>query len=125
LLQHPSWDQEIPEIDFPQTVDIMGKSLLLHLLQCFRSQPEMTAGKLLASPLSDEQKQMIASLAAVEFPLTESGLLAEFKGALARLQELAIKQQLESLIQKAKSTPLSPEEKQILSDLFASKSDEG
>lgn len=122
LLQYPRLSLEAPNTDFLETITIPGKSLLQHLLQCFRSQPEMTAGKLLASPLSNEQKQHVATLAAVEFPLTESGLAAEFQGALERLREYAAKQELEALIHKAKSTELSTQEKQTLSQLLADKS---
>ena len=122
LLQYPPLVQHITEINHLQNITLPGKTLLLRLLQRFRNDPELTTGKLLSSPISDEEKQTIARLTAIEFPLTESGLTAEFIGALKRLEELNRNQQLEALIQKAKSTELSVTEKQTLSQLLSDKS---
>ncbi len=122
LLQYPHLAQEVHKDHILQSIDIQGKSLLLDLIQWFRSQPTLTTGTLLALPLSEAQKKTISMLARMEFPLSKTGLVAEYKGALKRLEELATQQQLATLIQKAKITPLCPEEKQRLSNLLAKKS---
>lgn len=121
LLQQPQLAEQIGDSHFLQSIDIEGKALLLDLLQHFQSQSEPTAGKLLASTLPDEQKQQIAELAAIDFPLDEAGLQAEFQGTMERLAERYATQQLDHLIHKAKSAELTPTEKQTLSELLATK----
>jgi len=121
LLQKPPLASLVGNVELLEATDIEGKSMLLYLLKTFQSQPEMTAGKLLTSSLSDEQKQRIAAMAAIEFPFDEEGLHTEFQGVLNRLKEMYIKQQTNHLIQKAKTTQLSDEEKSSLQNLLSHK----
>jgi len=121
LLQQPQLATLVDEPKFLDNIEIDGKSMLLYLWQQFQSNPELTTGKLLGLSLTNEQKQRIAEMAAIEFPLDSKGFETEFQGVLQRLNELYIKNQVEYLIQKAKTTGLSDQEKQTLQSLLAQK----
>jgi DNA primase len=121
LLQHPELAETIDDIGFLDTIPLDGTTLLRDLICMCKKNPQINAGKLLASPLAEEQKQHIAELAAVEFPMPKDGLQSEFQGAMDRLKERHIKQQMDHLIRKARKTELSLDEKQQLQALLAHK----
>lgn len=123
LLQHPQLAEKTDNLMALKTVKAPGKSLLIQLIQHFKKQPDITTGKLLAQWSSPEEKAWIAKLAAYQFPIPESGIEAEFLGAISRLKEHYTKQQLQQLISKAKLTELSPVEKQQLQALLIHKVD--
>jgi len=124
LLQQPQLASLVTDTEFLEMLDIDGKSMLCYLLEQFQSQPELTAGKLLASSLTQEQKQRIAEMAAIEFPFDQNGFQTEFQGTLKRLHEFHIKKQTNHLIQKAKTATLSDAEKSTLQNLLAHKTAE-
>ncbi len=121
LLQYPNLVDKISDLTALQTVEAPGKSMLIQLIQHFKKQPDLTTGKLLAQWDNAEEKQWIAKLAAHQLPIPEEGVEAEFLGAIARLEERYARQRRQQLIDKAKTTALSPAEKQQLQSLLTDK----
>ena len=64
---------------------------------------------------------LIAKLAAWEFSFPESGIEAEFLGAIECLNQLSQEKLRQYLIQKAKKTSLNESEKQKLTSLLKNK----
>jgi len=122
LLQHPQLAQKI---DDASTNSANQKSLLIRLIAHFRQHPEITTGELLTQWDNTDERQTIAKLAAYQLPIPKAGVEAEFLGAIARLKERRAKQQLQALINKAKTTDLTTEEKQQLKSLLHDKVDQG
>jgi DNA primase len=121
LLHYPHLAQKI---DDASANNANQKSLLIRLIAHFRQHPEITTGELLTQWDNPEERQTIAKLAAYQLPIPETGVEAEFLGAIARLKERRTKQQLQQLINKAKSVELNLEEKQQLQSLLRNKVDQ-
>lgn len=121
LLQSPSLASKITNLEPLKLVDAPGKHMLIQLIQALKDQPNLTTGALLAQWDNSEEKEQIAQLAAHELPIPETGIEEEFLGAIARLEERHTEQQLQQLINKAKASGLTPNEKQALQALLANK----
>jgi len=124
LILYPYLAEKVTNLAVLEMVDAPGKSMLLQLIQCLKKRPDITTGQLLAEWENPEERQSIAKLAAHPLPISEDGVEAEFLGAIARLEERHTYQRLQQLINKAKSTDLSPTEKQQLQSLLANKTAE-
>lgn len=98
-----SWHESTSEIN-----------LLIELLKYFCEHSSQTLSDLLAEIQDEEKRDVIARIAVYTLPIPTSGMLAEFQGALSRLIEKNEARQLSCLIEKAKTTGLTMEEKQLL-----------
>jgi DNA primase len=89
-----------------------GADLLRALLEFLRAYPNITSGTIIEHWRDSEHYNTLQKLAVWRHGLPESGIAAEFNGALQRLQEQAREQRLESLIAKSRFAPLTEQERQ-------------
>ena len=119
LLQKPELITEINPLPDFDGVQVPGIELLLKLIAILKNFPTLSIGILLGRWDDEAERYHIAQLAAHQLPISaEEGLLAELKGALSRLQEQQAQNLAETLINKAKTHMLTPEEKKRLQKLL-------
>ncbi len=118
LLCEPKLALEASELDNLTSTDLPGTKLLITLVQHLKSNPQQTVGELLTQWEDEDEKRRISELAARELSIPLTGMLSEFKGAIARLLEQSDNALAEQLIEKAKTTELSQEEKKLLQKLL-------
>ncbi len=109
------------ECDINQLSDLKalpGAELLIKLLQLLSKNQKLSVGELMAMSDDEDEKRAIAELAAHRHPFPVEGMLLEFSGAIARLQENYLDHLTNDLIIKAKQNELSPDEKKKLSALL-------
>ena len=116
LLQEPKLARHASPLDFELTLS--DSQLLKILLQLYDSQPNLSIGEILER-LNQEQQDSVTWLATHKFPFDSEGMLAEFSGAMARLNESQRETELDTLINRSKHEQLSPEEKQRLTQLLS------
>lgn len=117
LLEQPSLVSELPQLP---ALSLPHSRLLNELIAALRQQPDTSIGTLIAHWQEDpELQQQIAELAARSLHTPDHGIRDEFLGAIMRVLEQEREQTLHTLIQKAKVTPLTGEEKQQLQELLA------
>jgi len=120
LLNRPALIELIENTYQWQLLDFKHKDFFELLLPTLKQHPQMNVGDLLAI-IDTKYHPSIAKLAAWEPPFPESGIEAEFLGAIERLNQLNQEQLRQHLIQKAKKTSLSDLEKQKLNNLLKNK----
>lgn len=118
LLQQPELASHISNTQDLETILAPGVSLLSRLISLFQQNPALNTGNLLALCENTRDQQKIAQLAARRLPIPTEGLALELKGALRRLYEQHADNLAQQLIQKAKTTNLTPEEKKKLHKLL-------
>lgn len=117
LLQRPGLASQIGDTAHLSLINAPGIPLLMKLIPLLQQSPTMSAGMLLEQWSDDEERRLIASLAARSIP-EDADVVAELKGAFARLREQQNDALANSLIQKAKTTNLSASEKETLQTLL-------
>ncbi len=119
ILHQPELTELVTDMTWLHEIEAPGKKLLLNILQLLKQQPELTTGELLAYSEEEEERQVIAMLAARKPGIASEAMKAEFLGALASLQQHAAGQAIHVLVEKVKNSQLNLEEKQQLQILLA------
>lgn len=96
-------------------------SLFIKVLTIYQQNTMLSIGELLQRLDSAEEKQCVALLAAKELVIPETGILEEYRGAIACLIQQEQEQKIRFLIQKAKQGVLNENEKKQLQLLIESK----
>jgi DNA primase len=94
--------------------------LLTRLLDLLRNQPNLKQGPLLEHWRDKPDAPHLFKLASLPLPIPENGIEKEFFGALQRLTEQHRKQETNKLLDKARTTSLSAEERDELKRLLGS-----
>lgn len=116
LLQEPKLARHAPPLDFD--LNTSERQLLKTLIQLYHSEPNISIGESFER-LTQEQQSRFAWLATHKFPFDSEGMLAEFNGAIARLNESRLEKELNDLIDRSKREQLSPLDKQRLTQLLS------
>ena len=96
-----------------------GGELLIQLLELLQDNPNLKTGAVLERWRNRKESRYLAQLAQWKPPFDdEAGLEAEFRGALARLEQQQRAHRTDALLQKAKEGTLSAEEKSELQQLL-------
>jgi DNA primase len=119
LLQRPQLISAVADVSDLAEINSPGIPLLLKLIALLQKTPMANTGVILEQWPTDEERGLIASLAARYLPLAETDdLAAELHGAFHRLREQQADALAAALIQKAKTAGLSSAEKEILQKLL-------
>lgn len=120
LLEWPEIAQHAGEPNRFEELSIPGIRLLQSMLEFLRDRPNFSTGAILEHWRGTPEGESLARLASWDHPVPRDGALEEFLGTLRLLDDLLLEQRTESLLQKSKVVPLSPEEKQALQALLLS-----
>lgn len=123
LIQQPHLINELSDPTIFDELNIPNRVFLTELLAALREKPEMTSGALLEHFRATEHFATLNKLLHYTLPTPESGVKAEFIGAIQRLNKTVQEQKIENLLSKANQTGLSQEEKLYLRTLLEQKSD--
>jgi DNA primase len=118
LLHQPALAELIKDSEL-ELLDIPCKKLFSQILQALRRQPDLTTGELMASIDDPQEQQLMAQLAARIPGISHEGVKAEFLGAISSLEQHALDQNINQLVEKAKKSQLNLEEKRKLQSLLA------
>jgi DNA primase len=118
LLQNPQLIGLIENFEVIKTIQQRGIPLLCELIQVLQHIPTMTTGALLEHWRDSSHYAALVKLATVEHLIPAEGLEAEFNGIIKQIQQLAIDQQVDKLMEKGKSEELSDVERKLLQTLL-------
>jgi DNA primase len=99
-------------------LDSTGVTLLADMLELIGNQPNLTSVQLIERWHDREEYRYLNKLAAMDLPVPEEGMEAEFRGVLHRLETQLRKEELERLLDKADGEGLTSDEKQQLKNLL-------
>ncbi|VAX10365.1 DNA primase [hydrothermal vent metagenome] len=116
LLQYPEVAQVL---DLPtdwQGLDAPGIDLLSELLTTIQANPTISRGALFEHWRDRKEGRYLSKLATLE--LHTEGHTAEFQDTIVRLRSQFRKQEMEQLLEKARQTTITSDDKQHLNQLF-------
>jgi DNA primase len=116
LIQQPALSALITE-PLP-VLDIPGFDLFHQIIGLTQQNSGITMGGLLEHWRGQEDSAVLVKLAQLEHMIPETGIEAEFIGAIKQLRQLANTKIIDDLLNKAALTGLSSEEKQTLTNLI-------
>lgn len=115
LLEHPMLAHETTELDAATSTEPRDQ-LLVKLIDILRVNPQMTQGMVLEYFRGAAEGQYLEKVARWQWVAPEEGVKAEYLGALARVKAQQIEQRMQDLLEKARLSALTPEEKQNLNN---------
>jgi len=121
LLHRPELAECVEDIDALRNIDSPGIPQLVELLELLKSHPQPNTAGVLAlwqGTHGEESAEALKSLAEREQLVTPDNIKNYFKSSLSLLQKHHNEQQRDQLIEQAKHTPLTSDEKQRLLALF-------
>lgn len=114
LLKNRDLLQQLGEVSYLKEVDTPGNFELCAIIEILRKDPYLSLVSIETALPKEYTKQFsLADLILVADAVPEGGAEAEWKGALARLQERAQEQAMERLLQKAKQGLTLEEKKEL------------
>lgn len=119
LLQQADLADLMTDIHWLEVIDAPGIELLLKILRLIKEKPTLSTGEILSICEDDNERQMIAMLAARPFSISAEGMKAELIGILNQLQQQTSQQEINRLIEKSKKMELNLTEKLKLQTLLA------
>ncbi|MES2998058.1 MAG: DNA primase [Pseudomonadota bacterium] len=121
LAQYPQLAKTLSEQQFTllKTLDLPGSPLLIKLFLLLKQSPELRSGILLEYWREDEPNYKILKQL-IHYPLSipTLGIQAEFHDLLNHLKKLAMQGSIDKLLQQAKRSALTEEEKKYLYQLI-------
>ncbi|HEC15162.1 MAG TPA: DNA primase [Sedimenticola sp.] len=121
LLQHPELARTPGLPTEWKGLEAPGIDLLKELLETLQANPAISRGALFEHWRDRKEGRYLGKLAAMDLPA--NGQDAEFRDALLRLQAQFREQETEQLLEKARQSTISKEEKQRLNQLFREQAD--
>lgn len=121
LLQYPQLAKTLSEQQFNllKTLDLPGSPLLIKLFTLLKKSPQLTSGMLLEYWREDEQTvKVFKQLLYYPLTLPMAGIEAEFHDLLKHLKKLAMQRSIDKLLQQAKQSILTEEDKKYLFQLI-------
>lgn len=120
LLQEPKLCQE-PCVDILKSIPLVETTLLCQLIELMQVRPTISVGEILAHCQTETDKAEVSRLAARRLPFSPEAMIAEFEGAILRLQAQYLEQETEALVQKAKQNQMTNEERKRLTELLTAR----
>jgi DNA primase len=115
LLQHPSYVEQVPDLNSVSEIPLPGLTLLLDVVDKCRINPHITTGLLLEHWRDSSNGKLLSRLAAWEIPLQDDNNEQDiFLDAMDNIIAQCIEKQIETLQAKERSTGLSADEKREL-----------
>jgi DNA primase len=126
LLQYPQLARQCPALDPTwQACQAPGAALFGEILDLLRIEPNLTTAVLLERWRDTEEGTHLAKAAALDLAVPEGDEAQEFVGAVQRLTEQYREQELERLLKKSSTAPVTASEKQRLTQLLRAQSEKG
>ncbi|WP_455268779.1 DNA primase [Rahnella aceris] len=117
LVQNPQLATLIPSLQGLEQAKQPGLALFSELVTTCLAQPGLTTGQLLELYRDNKFYQQLETLATWNHMIVEDMVEEEFRATLASLYDSILEQRLETLIAKARTHGLSPEERTEVSSL--------
>ena len=117
LVQNPQLATLIPSLQGLEQAKQPGLDLFSELVSTCLAQPGLTTGQLLELYRDNKFYQQLETLATWNHMIVEDMVEEEFRATLASLYDSILEQRLETLIAKARTHGLSPEERTEVSSL--------
>ncbi|MFU2315866.1 DNA primase [Rahnella sp. PCH160] len=117
LVQNPQLATLIPSLQGLEQAKQPGLDLFSELVTTCLAQPGLTTGQLLELYRDNKFYQQLETLATWNHMIVEEMVEEEFRATLASLYDSILEQRLETLIAKARTHGLSPEERTEVSSL--------
>ena len=121
LLEQPELSRWVTRPSGFEDLALPGVALLNELLEMLWQDPHLSAGRLLEHWRGRPEGQHLARLASLPLVIPETGYETEFRDAIQRLVEQRTNQRTEQLLCKDRQAALSPDEKQELKQLLATR----
>ena len=119
ITQHPEMAHQIPN-DTPFNENCIETKWLQNQIRIIKKEGIQNTSAIF-NHIKEQNHPLLGQLAQHDLTVPTSGLEKELLGALSRMQEQLQQSQLQSLIQKSKTTPLSTHEKDQLKLILNSK----
>lgn len=120
LLQQPTLIAELPDTAYLAASKAPDKMMLNQIIAILKQHASTNTGQLLAH-LNNESSSTFATLSARKLPIPEEGFKAELLGAMQRIEDQYQQHQVIKLISKARSGTLADDERSLLNQLLAKK----
>ncbi|MBI4356417.1 MAG: DNA primase [Gammaproteobacteria bacterium] len=120
LLQFPVLAQKVEGAERLKGIQLPGIALLLHILERLQHSPSLSFAALFEDLRETDYEKQISQLIPLQTTLSEGEAGLELKGALKKLLAVKKQQNVEDLLQKSRTQPLSSEEKTRLQALLVS-----
>jgi DNA primase len=117
LVQHPELASQVDSLDSVQAVDLPGMPLFRMLVNLIKSSPRINTAALIEHFRDSEHQHSISRLAAWKHSALEHDVVVEFQGVLAQIRRVAVKEKVDTLLQKEKISGLTTAEKAELASL--------
>lgn len=118
LLQHPQLAEQAVLPTRLERIKRPGIEVLLEMLAVLKANPKLSTGALLENWRESKHVHRLAELATCELLTPENGLEAEFNDSLKKIAILEREDLIHVLLNKAKQSELSAEEKNCLISLL-------
>ena len=118
LLHHPNLALKVDTASKLAAEDDLYAQLLVSLLEALQKSPDLSPLQLIARWHGTEQGHLLRALAEKEWLIEADNLEQQFFDTITSLATRQRERLIEQLLNKARSDPLSSDEKQHLRELF-------
>jgi DNA primase len=118
LLQNPALANAVEDPGQFVGVAVPGVDLFRQILELLKLNPHLNSGAIVEHWRDREEGRYLMRLAQAQHPLPEADLEAEFRGAVHRILSMYSEQRTAQLLDKARITALTAEEKDELRQLL-------
>lgn len=125
LLQQPALAYTARDLDRLKEMQMPGMALLNKLLEILQQEPHLNGGAVLERFRNTEDGQHLAKIAQRQLLIPDSGIEAEFLGAIECLHAMWLEQRTDQLLNKSQLGSLTSEEKRELQQLLTSPATKG
>ncbi|MCY1273987.1 DNA primase [compost metagenome] len=119
LLHHPSLAQKVEDASHFAAEDDTYAQLMVSLVEAVQKNPKLRSLQLIARWHGTDQGRLLRALAEKEWLISDDNLEQQFFDTITRLSARQRERRLENLLQKARQSELSAEEKDQLRDLLS------
>jgi len=120
LLEQPNLAMSVKNLTRFDSLELPGIKLLQDLLEFLQANPQVKTAAILEHWRGSNEGKQLLKVALWPHLVPDDGVLSEFDGAIARLDQMLIEKETECLLQKSKTHSLSNEEKNTLNQLIKS-----
>lgn len=117
LVQHPELAAHVDNLTAVQALELPGMPLFRMLVSLIKSSPMINTAGIVEHFRDSEHEHSIARLAAWRHSALDHDVAAEFQGLLLQIRRVAVKEKVDTLLQKEKISGLTSAEKAELANL--------
>lgn len=118
LIEYPKLVEQLPNQAMLQSVDLPGIPLLNNIISICAQNPEMKSAQILELFRDTPEGQQLAKLMCWQHHVVEESAEGVFLDSIEKILDQFVEQRTESLLQKARTGQMTPQEKQELTMLL-------